>query len=512
MIRSLVLAVLLSLTFSAAAQWDAVSFELDPIERIEGTDIAHSFGTLRNNGTGDLHDVLVSVQLLPEGADIYVGGESNGFATCANSGTPYQVYCTVPLLRAGQTGRLQIYVGPIRETRVKLSGNAQWRTPEASLYTPSTRQISWFARDFVVTNTGDLGPGSFRDAIERANAECARDNVACRIAFNIDAPVPERGWYTIIPNTPLPAITAPDIDIDGSTQTRFGGDTNPNGPELELSGAGVWYGNGLEIRGEGVMALRHLSIDGFPANGVKIARKSFTVSIVHDNRIARNGSRGLAFDAPSAFYDVTHNVIRGNQRSGIYVLGGTNMEMVGNTVEANGAAGVFFGPTVDSIVLRHNAISRNVTGIAVAREAVRYAFLENTIAHNATLAIDRGIDGFDGYALDETDVHAARIPPPLILSATYDAVSNTTTISGTYHPRVVIGGSWSMTFYRSATRNGQGEVLIGSAATEDGAFAHRVSGDLRGQFITATGFHESYRGAEGNWYWTSEFSEPVEVR
>jgi hypothetical protein len=61
----------------------------------------------------------------------------------------------------------------------------------------------------VVTNTNDSGPGSLRQAIEDANAGRAQT-----IHFSI----PGTGPFVIIPEMPLPALTANNITIDGTTQ------------------------------------------------------------------------------------------------------------------------------------------------------------------------------------------------------------------------------------------------------------------------------------------------------
>src|SRR5687767_12714827 len=63
---------------------------------------------------------------------------------------------------------------------------------------------------FVVTNTGDSGPGSLRQAIIDANTLFGPD----MIAFNI----PGSGVHTISPLSPLPTITGTLTTIDGYTQ------------------------------------------------------------------------------------------------------------------------------------------------------------------------------------------------------------------------------------------------------------------------------------------------------
>src|SRR3990172_9606055 len=96
---------------------------------------------------------------------------------------------------------------------------------------------SLFAAQFVVTNTNDSGAGSLRDAIDQANANPGQNE----IAFNIPQADPgfaENVW-TIYPITALPTVTSGSVRIDGSTQTANQGDTNANGPEVEIGRAHV---------------------------------------------------------------------------------------------------------------------------------------------------------------------------------------------------------------------------------------------------------------------------------
>src|SRR5690349_1332286 len=249
--RSLALVVLLFLSTALFAQSDALSFTLGPIERIGTSDIANSFGTLHNGGL-DITNVTVLVELKNAPPTTFLGGQSDASFNCFNEDTPYRLICIAPLIRAGETLRLQIYVGPLSESRVLLSGQASWQSFEATWHTPNSLSSKSFGREVVVTNTGDRGAGSLRAAIEYANDTCAREQVPCIIAFHIPPPVPQNGWFTIYPNTPLPALTAPDIEIDGTTQTQFSGDTNTRGPEIALDGAATGIGHGLELAGEGI--------------------------------------------------------------------------------------------------------------------------------------------------------------------------------------------------------------------------------------------------------------------
>lgn len=528
MIRSLTLAVLLSLSLSAAAQSDALTFTLGRLERIDDTDIARSFSVLHNRGA-DIRDVTVNVDLTGP-RTTYIGGESNADWNCKNGQTPYVLYCTTPLIRTGESKTLQVYVGPVHETRVHLAAQASWQSFEAVFYSPVSTQLGSFGREFIVSNTGDAGEGSLRSAIESSNEDCANGQVPCSIVFRIEAPVPERGWYTIIPNTPLPAITAPDIEIDGSTQTRFSGDTNPLGPEIELDGSGLGIGHGLRIAGTGLAFVSNLAVGGFPWHGIAVTRDSFVRSRIENNYIGTdatgtranpNRSRGIAFDAPARDFEVTRNIISGNGRSGVFIAGGYNITLTENRIGTgtggvaipNGASGVFLGDEASDILLRRNTIAHNTWfGIALSQRVARFTLLENSITRNGFIGIDRGLDGFSGYELDDQDVRNATIPPPRLLSAIYDPAANLTRITGTYRPERDHEGVWEFSLFASTVNDGQGETYLGTTSTNIGTFTFNVPGDLSGQFITATGRRYMRLGLSGDWFWTSEFSEAVEVR
>jgi hypothetical protein len=90
------------------------------------------------------------------------------------------------------------------------------------------------AATFTVTNTGDSGPGSLRQAILDANAAPGAD----AIAFNI----PGRGVHAIGPLSPLPALTDDaGVTIDGYTQPGASPNTLAIGDNavllVELNGA-----------------------------------------------------------------------------------------------------------------------------------------------------------------------------------------------------------------------------------------------------------------------------------
>src|SRR5438445_4121256 len=76
---------------------------------------------------------------------------------------------------------------------------------------------------FLVTNTNDSGPGSFRQAILDANSNAGAD----LIQFNI----PESGVQTISPSSNFELITD-SVTIDGRSEGVFQGRPGYSGPPL----------------------------------------------------------------------------------------------------------------------------------------------------------------------------------------------------------------------------------------------------------------------------------------
>ena len=120
-------------------------------------------------------------------------------------------------------------------------------------------QRSTFAdipQTFTVTTVNDTGAGSLRKAITDANKTISRDS----IIFNIGS-----GVQTIIPKTPLPAVTEPVV-IDGTTQPGYTGR-----PLIELNGnllAAYFNDIGLELDTSGC-TVRGLVINRF-ASGIVV--------------------------------------------------------------------------------------------------------------------------------------------------------------------------------------------------------------------------------------------------
>jgi hypothetical protein len=194
----------------------------------------------------------------------------------------------------------------------------------------------------TVTNTNDQGPGSLRQAILNANASAGTDT----ITFNI----PSSGPHTILPASPLPALTEPVV-IDGYTQPGSSPNTNDiteadnavhkiviDGSSVPSAGSLV---DGLCLRG-GNSIVRGLVINSF--TGAAVVCEGYGVNVIEGNYLGTDAS-GLV--ARPCFHDVeirnvADNLVGGitpdarNIISGFRSLGGIGGN--GIRIEGSGAA------------------------------------------------------------------------------------------------------------------------------------------------------------------------------
>jgi hypothetical protein len=403
---------------------------------------------------------------------------------------------------------------------------------------------------FIVTSTANDGSGSLRQAILDANAATASG--ATRISFHIDEPSANK-WKTIHITSPLPALTASNIQIDGATQ----GATNPDGPEIEISGGGTVDGDGLLITSCNA-EIANLAINGFQRNGLSVigAPETSTCpgyggSSLHDLFIgtdptgsqARPNARGIGISVPNGttFSSVlgatliSHSVISGNTRSGIFGLSG-RLNVSNNRIGVkahsddplpNGASGIFVGaggygsdigaqgyvsagedPASGANVIAFNGES----GVSVASGVADVAVRDNRIWGNKLLGIDVGLDG------PTPDGGNGTIAVPVLTLAHFDPLSGKTIIEGDLPESVTTGFlAAAIHFYANDTGDpsgyGEGQRSLGSIRVLTPPHFHfEAAGDLSGQFISATATRIKFVGFDELLTQTSEFSRWLEVR
>lgn len=288
---------------------------------------------------------------------------------------------------------------------------------------------------YEVTTLAATGPGSFAEAIEKANADECDGGESDRIVFDVAG--------TIEPDSTLPAITAP-VEIDGTTAPGYA----PGAPVVELVGDGT-PGDGLTVGEEGMGSeITGLAIDGFE-RGVVLVGDEATLSA---------------------------DLISGNEGDGVVVVG-SHAHLAGDLIGTdstgtgplpNGGAGVRVGPEAEGTLIGGtgaegpgNTIAFNLgPGVAVEAGATETTILANSIFGNGEL----GIDVTPGGAT----------PRGPVLTG-FSAAPAGTSVSG-----ILIGepeATYALEFFASKTckPSGQGQTFLGEVSVT-------TEGDGRAEF------------------------------
>jgi hypothetical protein len=310
--------------------------------------------------------------------------------------------------------------------------------------------------------------------------------------------------------------------IDGATQTALG-DTNADGPEIELNGSKVGEGDGLVIQTACNSEITGLAINGFPGNGLVLdtARPCDTSSLrrVWGNYVGTdptgsapvpNGLRGISstWDDPKGreqAYGISENVVSGNRRAGLFLWRGAwvvGKNRIGVAAHSdaplgNGASGVFIGPFGIRTDVISNVIAYNGdAGIARARGSNETNLDGNSIYRNGGLGIDYDIDGVSfGVPNDRSESMGL----PVIRSAHYDAATNKTLVEAQMpqNGRGIFG--FFVSFYANDAPDpsgyGEGQRFLGTwGAHDEKPFTISFDGDLSGQWIAPLATRNEYVG------------------
>lgn len=448
----------------------------------------------------------VRVEFTAAGGTITRVDPASGF-TCRNETSKW--VCTIPEFSADcarEPFRIETRASDDRKGgEVRVTMTATGDVPDINTANNQDTEGIAVYRWLTVDNIADAGPGSLRQAILDANANCSPG--PCRIVFEIPLPVPAEGYFTITPESALPSITADRVTLEGSRQTALTGDTNPRGPEIAIDGRLAHRGLRMLTQCEGVVD--GLAIGNFHEDfGLWYATGSFCDGRpdrreIVDSHIGANptgtapwpNERGLRLDFATGV-TVWKNVISDNQFSGIWMWRGAAI-IKSNFIAGNGASGAFLGPEVFSAAVNDNVIrDQGQMGIAVARGADLVQMRRNLQRGNAGLGIDWGLDG---VSPTDADDHEGPSNAPVLLAATYDAATNRTTILASIKstPLGPYFNYGSLDVYANTTPDGDGEQFLTSTQgpATSGTITVTLSGDYRGRWINATWTREHLYGS-----------------
>lgn len=434
--------------------------------------------------------------------------EAHAGWTCTNAGKTAE--CTVPFSVVGEDRfKVTVRAGATNGGASTLTMTATSSQPvDASGANVSRATLQSF-QVLAVETTADSGPGSLRAAIETANSLTK----PVKIEFHLPTPVPAEGWFTIIPESPLPPILNERVFVDGKSQTRFTGDTNPCGPEIAIDGRRAH--RGLEIHSSCLAHVEGLVLGNFDENqGLWFTKShactasfsSTDVRLVMDNYIGTDPTgtvawpnlRGLRGDFGSG--TIRNNVISGNTYSGMWIWLTEDRfdsflieeNRIGTAADGvaplpNGAAGILFGPRVSADVQRNVIANHPGMGIALVPGETYVGIHQNSMRDNGGLGIDWSIDGVSPFQEDDRRAPNA----PVLLAAVYDATTNRTyfnVVSKAIRPGAN-GIDLGLSFYANRGPDGDGEQWLSGAAVfaNDGsAYQTSIAGDHRGKWINAT--------------------------
>jgi uncharacterized repeat protein (TIGR01451 family) len=335
------------------------------------------------------------------------GAATTSQGTCSGTTT---VTCTVGVLPAAGSVNITVPALAISggSATAFLAGSANESDPNPGNNSALSSTATVTSSTLTVTSNNPSGNGTLQQAILDANANIC--TAPCTIAFNLPG-----GSETITVTAPLPAISANNVTIDGTTNPTFAGT-----PVVTLDGSGETSGTpALVITGNNV-AVRGLSIIHFPAaGGMHLAGNSNTLSgnwigvtpagiaggnanagihvtgsfntiggttAAARNVISANAGAGIVLDGATATNNnVYGNVIgllpdgttpAGNAADGVQILNGASNNGIGNgslagsgnVLSGNANAGVYLtGPTTSG----SNTVAGNRIGTDVAGTAAR---------------------------------------------------------------------------------------------------------------------------------------------
>jgi CSLREA domain-containing protein len=373
-----------------------------------------------------------------------------------------------------------------------------FKLPFSSLFLLAWLCTSAQAATVTVNTTKDTDDGVCSTAVDgcslREALTVANTSASSTINFNI--PSSDAGYntttgvYTINLQTSLPTITANGTVISGSSQTGFGGDTNPNGPEVQVlglignvSGSG-WVLNGFKINNGLLIGANNCSISDLILN-------NFRYPVVIDGDLFQAGSNmirgcyiGTDHSGTTAMPNLNNDYKIGIsvQNSSNNIIGGSNAGQ-GNSITGANFTGVNIGSGTGNSI-RGNSIFKNGYGIRL----LNYNVITNA---NDNDDLDSGSNNFQNL--------------PVITGATTASGNTSVALSLQSSPNKI----YVIDVYRQPAseihRNGfgEGKIYIGTAnLTTNGDGNGTTTLTAIGTFPTES-FTAAATDPDGN---TSEFS------
>ena len=243
---------------------------------------------------------------------------------------------------------------------------------------------------FVVSNTGDSGSGSLREAINQANDNTGPDT--------IEFSIPGTGPHTIQPTSELPEITDTVI-IDGYTQSGASPNSNPPGfgknsvLMIELDGSNAGNASGLIIAGANC-TVKGLVINRFERAGIAIVGTGASGNLIEGNFIGT---------------DVTGSAALGNAFIGVVIQDAPNNTIggsqpgEGNVISGNDSAGILIYVLNEPANASGNKVQGNYIGTDVTGSSDLGNAFDGVVIQNAPKTLVGGSQPGEGNVISGND-------------------------------------------------------------------------------------------------------------
>src|SRR3989339_97911 len=364
-------------------------------------------------------------------------------------------------------------------------------------------QVSAKAITYTVTNCASSAGiyGSLPWAVSQAKLS------ATDVIIEFDIPTTEAG-YTIegalsfwkIELSSMLSLSSNNIYIDGLSQTRNQRDTNPAGPEIEITAAsGASMTSLIKIQAVNNCTIEGLAVNGSPGNGIQISFGNY--NCLKSNYIGTT---------------ISGEAIKANASDGIYIEGGDHnliggtSSVYGNLISGNGHYGIdlhqstynnIFWNKIGTSTNETKSLGNSWTGINVFNQSHSQSLECNTIFYNGNSSHPYGIL-IDGpmsihnkisrnklFANNDVGINLSNpgnesIVPPAITSVESYPASNRTYIYGTSETSAYIEVFLVAT--NETDSAGEGKTYIGSTEADIyGRWIMDISGSHEGK-VTST--------------------------
>ncbi|HNW98518.1 MAG TPA: T9SS type A sorting domain-containing protein [Bacteroidales bacterium] len=227
---------------------------------------------------------------------------------------------------------------------------------------------------FTVTNTNDSGTGSLRSTITSSNSNSGSDVIAFNIPTSDANYNSSTGTWTITLASYLPYITNGNTTIDGTTQTTNQGDTNPNGPEIIITGVNNTIAHAFCIMNTANNIIKGITLQRLVC-GIQIYGANAKNNHVYGNYIGTNYNAtdslgnnigieiisGAKHNIVGGSSIEERNIVSGNRHIGIRIVNADSNIVSGNFVGTNRTATASLG-NYDGVSIEGTAKYNNVGG------------------------------------------------------------------------------------------------------------------------------------------------------